>query len=285
MAKIGLIQLDNKMDGDIFVRQQAMLNMAQDCFEEGADLVLLPESFQYAVRRDIVKDREALKSIIAVWQEKCSALAKKYHAYFVPWDYNFDDEGNLYNSAYVLDRSGELIGRYRKTNITYSEIQKGVICGSELPVFDLDIGKVGIMICFDNYFPEVAATLGNKGAQMILYPLYGDTLKPQWEIKLKARAVDHNLYVVPCQIDSQQQVSYTGIIGPCGEVIARLERDNTYRVVEIDLDREVRSNTAAIKDSKGENLRQYLHRCRNYKAFGELCEQGTAPWEWNEIYY
>ena len=285
MAKIGLIQMDNKMDGDIYVRQQAMLDMAEKCFKDGADIVLLPEAFQYVMHREVIVDKESFKGIAEEWQKKCSALAKKYHAYFVPWDYNLDEEGNIYNSSYILDRDGELIGRYRKTNITYSEIQRGIICGNEFPVFDLDIGKVGMMICFDNYFPEVAATLGNKGAQMILYPLYGDTLKPQWEIKLKARAVDHNLFVVPCQIDSQQKVSFTGIVGPEGEVIARLEQDNTYQVVEIDLQRTVWSNTAANKDCKGENLREYLHRCRNHKAFTELSEQGTEPWEWSEIYY
>ena len=45
-------------------------------------------------------------------------------------------------------------------------------------MFDLDVGRIGIMICFDNYFPESARILGLRGAQLILYPFYGDTMKP-----------------------------------------------------------------------------------------------------------
>ena len=277
--------MDNKMDGSIELRQKALIEMAERCFEEGADLVLFPECFQYAVHREVVKDLERLKEIEIDWQKQCASIAKKHGAYLVAWDYHLDDDGKLYNTSYILGRNGEFIGRYRKTNITYGEIQKGVSCGNEFPVFDLDIGKVGIMICFDNYFPEVAANLGNKGAQLVLYPLYGDTLKPQWELKLRARAVDHSMFIVPCQIDTQQEVSFTGVVDPYGEIVERLEEDNTYRVVDVDLSKTVWSNTAAIKDSKGENLREYLHRCRNYKAFDKLAEQGYTPWSWDEIYY
>jgi predicted amidohydrolase len=273
------------MDNSVELRQKALLQMAEHCFEEGADLVLFPEAFQYAFHREVIHDRETFRNISADWQNQCSALAKKYGAYLAPWDYYIDDDGKLYNTSYILGRDGEFIGRYRKTNITYSEMNRGISRGNEFPVFDLDIGKVGMMICFDNYFPEVAATLGNNGAQLVLYPLYGDTLKPQWELKLRARAADHSMFIVPCQIDTQQEVSFTGIVDPYGEIIARLEQDNTYQVVDIDLSKTVWSNTAAIKDSKGENLREYLHRCRNYKAFDKLAEQGYTPWSWDEIYY
>jgi hypothetical protein len=103
-------------------------------------------------------------------------------------------------------------------------------------VFDLDFGKVGIMICFDNYFPEVARILGIKGAELVLYPLYGDTLNPQWELKMKARAVDNTMYVAPCQIDMKygikMGISYTGMIDPEGNTIARLPEVGTWEVVE-----------------------------------------------------
>lgn len=116
----------------------------------------------------------------------------------MPWDYEYND-GKIYNSSYILDRNGVELGRYRKTQLTIGE--HDLTPGDDIPVFDLDFGKVGIMICFDNYFPEVARVLGLKGAELVLSPLYGDTLIPQWEIKMKARAIDNSMYIASSQID------------------------------------------------------------------------------------
>ncbi|MBQ8525159.1 MAG: carbon-nitrogen hydrolase family protein [Clostridia bacterium] len=106
------------------------------------------------------------------------------------------------------------------------------------------------MICFDNYFPESAAALGAKGAQLILYPLYGDTLKIDWELKLRTRAIDHALYIAPCQIDKYFDVAYTGVVDPEGNVVEKLTEVSSYKVVEIDLDKEVITNTMAVPGRK-----------------------------------
>lgn len=284
MAKIGLIQVDNKMSADVKDRQDAIISLAEKCLEEGADLVFFPEAFQYAmINRD---DKKLLaEKYSAEWQKRCSSLACRFGAYVVPWDYYTDSDGKTYNTSYILDRNGELVGRYKKCNLTYGEISTGLTNGNEFPVFDLDIGKVGIMICFDNYFPEVAAALGNNGAHLVLYPLYGDTLDPQWELKLRTRAADHSFFVAPCQIDSWRKISFTGMVDPEGNVIERLSEDNTYSVVEVDLGKEVYTHTGGDANGIGENLREYLHKCRNHSAFIHLSEEGTKPLSWEEIYH
>ena len=284
MAKIGLIQVDNQMSGEIRDRQDALIALATNCLEEGADLVFFPEMFQYVKCRRIAQEKERLMETAQAWRERCAELARRYHAYVVPWDYYVGEDGNVRNSSYILDRNGDLVGRYCKCNLTSNEIKRGLVHGTELPVFDLDIGKVGILICFDNYFPEVAATLGNRGAELILYPLYGDTLKPQWELKLRARAIDRSLYMASCQLDPYWDIAYTGMVDPEGNVIAKLDAVNTYRVVEIDMGKTVWANTWA-NPPYGENLREYLHKCRNYKAYTALAEEGTPPLEWDEIFY
>ena len=284
MAKIGLIQVDNKMSGSIQDRQDALIALGTKCLEAGADLIFFPEAFQYVKIKEITKDKERLAAITSAWQERCSALARQYHAYVVPWDYYVGEDGGVRNSAYILDRSGALVGRYCKCNITSNEMKKGLVHGTEFPVFDLDIGKVGIMICFDNYFPEVAAALGNQGAELILYPLYGDTLRPQGEMKLRTRAIDHSLYVASCQLDPNWEIAYTGVVDPEGNVIAKLDAVNTYRVVDVEMGKTVWANTWA-NNPYGENLRQYLHKCRNHKAFSALSNEGSKPWEWDEIFY
>lgn len=285
MAKIGLIQVDNKMSPEIADRQDALIELAEACFREGADLVFFPEAFQYVHHREVRADRELLARIGEEWRARCSELAKKYHAYLVPWDYTLDGEGRVYNTSYILDRDGNEIGSYSKCNITHSEIKAGITPGCEYRTFDLDFGRIGIIICFDNYFPDAVASLGNKGAVLVLYPLYGDTLKPQWELKLRCRAADHSLYMASCQLDPFFDIAYTGLVDPEGEVIAKLDTVHSYRVVEVDTERIVRTNTAAISGFTGENLREYLHRCRNRKAAAALTEESTPVRSWNDIYF
>ena len=283
VAKIGLIQVPPPEQYSMDEKHDIMYNLAENCLKEGADIVLFPEAYQYTDCRHILQDPEWLKKTASEWKARLSELAKKYHAYLAPWDYHMDEEGRKYNSAYILDRNGEEVGRYFKCNLTIGEIQWELTHGCDYPVFDLDFGKVGIMICFDNYFPESAAALANRGAQLILYPLYGDTLKPEWEMKVIMRAIDHSLYVVPCQLDRFYDIAYTGIVAPGGEVIAKMDQPNTWKVVEIDMEKEVFTNTLVVP-GRVENIRDYLHKCRNYKAFSALTEEGTKPKTWEEIY-
>ena len=281
MAKIGLIQMDNKMDRDVFARQQALLEMAESCLKEGADLVFFPEAFQYVFDRSIVRDSVRLLKISAQWKQRCSDLARKYHAYIVPWDYEYAD-GKVYNSSYIIDREGKEIGRYRKVHLTHGEQMRGLSNGENFPVFDLDIGKVGIMICWDNYFPESARCLGNNGAELILYPLYGDTLVPQWEIKLKARAIDNVLHIACTQIDENNDVAFTGIVAPDGEIVERF-RDPSYKVVEIDVGKPWITHTTGLLEYS-ENIKKMTERCRRPDAYEAICNPPRIE-EWTDIFY
>jgi hypothetical protein len=86
-----------------------------------------------------------------------------------------------------------------------------------------------------------------------------------------------------CQLDPFWDVAYTGMVDPEGNVIAKLESANSYCVVDIEMGREVRTNTSAIPGCS-EDLRQYLHKCRNYSSYTSLTTQGTDPEEWEEIF-
>lgn len=283
-VKIGVFQVNHILGESIEKKHDRLIELAVKCLEDGAELVFFPEAFQYTGNRDLIKDKEKLVELAAAWKEKCSNLAKKYHAYIVPWDYEYSD-GKLYNSSYILDRNGVEIGRYRKTHLTYSEgVVKGLTPGDNIPVFDLDIGKVGIMICFDNYFPETARILGLKGAELVLYPLYGDTLNPQWEIKLKARAIDNSMYIASSQIDMtngiREGISYSGIVDPAGHTICRLNEVDSYSVVEIVMGKQVLTHTNGCV----EDIKQYLLRQRNPASYGEIVADKKGLWDWEDIY-
>ena len=282
-ARIGFIQVVQKPSDGYSERTEYLISSAEECFRRGADIVFFPEAYQHVTDRGIVKDPDRLLRVSAEWKARCSALARKYHAYLVPWDYEYSG-GKVYNSSYILDRNGEEIGRYRKVHLTHSEQMRGLTGGDDFPVFDLDFGRVGIMICWDNYFPESARCLGNRGAELILYPLYGDTLVPQWEIKLRARAVDSSVFIASEQIDNNNLGAFTGMVSPAGDVVFRMENTSAaVAVIEADIGREQITYTSGNRNYP-ERIRKYTDRCRRPDAYSGITEPAeAAPWE--DIYF
>ncbi|MEM2146528.1 MAG: carbon-nitrogen hydrolase family protein, partial [Candidatus Jordarchaeaceae archaeon] len=114
--------------------------------------------------------------------------AKKYKAYICGCFY--EREGDFaFNTAVLIDRKGRLVGKYRKTHPYWPEEPEGVSPGDDFPVFDTELGKIGIIICYDSWFAETSRILGLKGADIILFPNAG------YERKLiPARAIDNNVY-------------------------------------------------------------------------------------------
>lgn len=282
--KLGLMQVDHIVSESIEEKQDRLFSLTEECLKKGAELVFFPEGYQYSNEKDIFDRPQELARISEKWKERLSKLAVKYNAYIVPWEYEVGENGAIYNSSYILDRNGNEVGRYRKCHLTYGE-QLKLTAGNEFKVFDLDFGKLGIMICFDNYFPESARCLGVLGAELVLYPLYGDTLNPQWETKLRARAIDNGMYIATAQIDMhamQKGISYSGLVNPEGNVICRLTEKDSCCVVEIDLAKQVITNLNAGLDTR-ENLKYMLERSRNVEAYKPICEPKKNVKPWNEI--
>lgn len=282
-VKIGLIQVDQRAEDLYEQRLDILEEMARKCYEDGAELVFFPEAYQHVPDRDILTRPKELTQKYDAWKRRCAALAREYHAYLVPWDYEPKEGGGVYNSSYILDREGCEVGRYRKVNLTYSELRRGIVNGSDFPVFDLDFGRIGIMICFDNYFPESARILGNRGAELVLFPLYGDTLNPQWELKLRTRACDNTMYIASCQIDNVTNVAYTGLISPTGDVLHRLDKYPSHLVVEADLGKKTYTNTMN-REGQRELIREYLKKCRVPRAYQGILEESADLMDWPEIF-
>ena len=241
-AKIGIIQVvaDYSWPPDKCINH--MLDLGEECLKAKADIVTMPEWYQYKTNE--ADNVEKSRLYIAGNLERSSALAKKYGAYVVTWDIEHDAGGKAYNTSFIFGRDGNEVGKYRKVYPTAGEYKYGMSAGDDFYVFDLDFAKVGIMICFDNRFPEPAAALARKGAEIILFPLYsewGDMLPgDEWEVRTRARSIDHGVYVVPVQLKNgrmyEERTAYTGIITPGGHVLKTLEEPGSFAVVEIDLE-------------------------------------------------
>src|SRR5207247_4137640 len=99
-------------------------------------------------------------------------LARKHALYLVVGLVERDDH-LIYNVAVLIGPNGNLIGKYRKVALPRTEIEAGVTPGTEYPVFDTRFGKVGMMVCYDGFFPEPARQLSIRGAEIIAFPVAG----------------------------------------------------------------------------------------------------------------
>jgi len=127
--------------------------------------------------------------------------------------------GGHYNTAMVIGPDGALLGRYRKVHITPNAASRGQLAGDDFPVFETPLGPVGVMICYDAYFPEQARILALKGARVLFYPTMSDGRgEAVWELVAKARAVDNAVWVVAAVMRNRHRC-YGGVFAPNGQVV------------------------------------------------------------------
>ena len=162
-----------------------------------------------------------------------SKYAKKYRVYIVAGVVERDSRGDMHNSAFIADREGKLAGIYRKVHLTVGESEKGLIPGTEFPVFELDFGRVGILICWDNWFPETARMLRMNGAELLVYPIAGDGQPEHREHVWPTRAMDNG---IPIAISLRNGGgSRSCILDRDGEIRAATGAAIHYAAADIDL--------------------------------------------------
>lgn len=155
-------------------------------------------------------------------------IAKKHNLYIVAGI--GEKEGNIvYNTAVLIDRKGDLAGRYRKVSLPREEIEGGVTPGDSIPVFDTDFGRIGLMICWDVTFPEVARTLAMRGAEVILMPIWGGNL-----ILAQARAIENQVYMVSSTYDMK-----SAIFDMEGRMLDEATEQNPVVISEVDLNEQI----------------------------------------------
>jgi predicted amidohydrolase len=153
-------------------------------------------------------------------------LAKKHGMYIAAGLLERDGD-TVYNTAVLMDRNGELFGKYRKVCLPREEIQGGVTPGESLPVFDTDFGRIGLMICWDVFFPEPARLLALQGAEVILMPIWGGIFD-----LAQARAIENQVYLVTSTYDTRNMK--TGVFGREGQML--VTGSDSAQVVTVDVD-------------------------------------------------
>lgn len=149
------------------------------------------------------------------------------------------ENGVIYNTSYLIDSTGEIAGSYRKVHLfsPYGE-HRHFGGGKSAHVFSTSIGKIGLMICYDLRFPELARKLALDGAEIIcVSALWPDARIENWLLLLRARATENQLFVVGCNgCGTEKRITWGGtsaIASPTGAVLAQAGTGEQSIVAEL----------------------------------------------------
>lgn len=178
-----------------------------------------------------------------------SQTARELQIYLVGGSMPELSDGKVYNTSYVFDRGGWQIAKHRKAHLFDIDVEGGqrfresevLSPGSQITVFDTEFGKIGLCICFDFRFQELAKTMADRGAQLIVVPAaFNMTTGPaHWELLFRQRAVDNQIFTLgtaPARDETEEYVSYANSIlaDPWGTVVARAGTGEEVLLAEID---------------------------------------------------
>jgi predicted amidohydrolase len=207
--------------------------------QQKADVALLPEMFNGR------KPREA-EPLQGPSGELLRRKARQWRMYVCGSFY--ERRGDVtYNTAPLYDREGRLAGTYEKNYPFDPELDDGVTPGTAVPIFQTDFGRVGIQICYDNWFPEVVRLLAYQGADLILYPNAG-----YYPELMAARATDSGVWIAVSSLNLPAGIWDSGGARAGGELpglcpatsIVSWKRIDRYRMLIGSIDMSVRYSPA-----------------------------------------
>lgn len=215
-----------------------------------ADLIMLPEMWNgpYEAKRfpDFAEPEGGPS-----WQF-LSALAKERHVYLCGGSIAEREDDRVYNTAYVFDPDGRQIAKHRKMHLFDIDVKGGqrffesdtLSPGNDVTVFSTPFCKMGLCICYDFRFPELARLMVDAGAKVILVPAaFNMTTGPaHWELLFRQRAVDNQVYTVGVAPARDPAASYQSwghsiVCSPWGEVLMQVDEKESVAITSLDLDR------------------------------------------------
>ena len=249
--KAASLQFDIKL-GDVDSNLSYVLSEIKRLSRKDVQLIVLPEMWStgYAWRK-LGKLSERTPEIL----EELKKASKK--GTVIIGSMPEKDGGDIYNTAYVID-SGKLIGKYRKIHLfTPMKEDYFLKAGNKPLLCNTSFGKIGVLICYDVRFPELARRLMLEGAEiLVIQAEWPHPRLDHWRTILKARAIENQLFVIAAnRCGKQGMVRFCGnsmIVNPWGEVISEASEKGETITAEIDLSlvERYRNEMPALRDRR-----------------------------------
>ncbi len=272
--KIALAQIESKR-GQKKDNLEQIDNLVSKAKSSGASLIVFPEM---SLTGYLIRDKifELAETIPGESTERIEEIAKKTGTYIIfgmP-EVSDNSRATIYNSAVLIGPKG-LIGKYRKMHLpTHSvfEEKRYFRAGYQIPVFRTGIGKIGLCICYDIFFPEVTRLLRLKGADIIVCISASPAVrKSYFEILTAARALENTSFLAYVNLvgvhDGLQFWGGSRLITPTGDIIAKGKDDVEDLVIsKVDFS-EIRKSEIFIptlKDIRPEILRKLVFNAENF---------------------
>lgn len=230
--------------------------------KSGSNAVILPEMFNTPYSHeyfDLFKEPpngETVQTLVEI--------AKKNNILIIAGSIPEYEDDKIYNTSYVIEKDGEILGKYRKTHlfdidipgkITFFESDT-LTSGDCIRTVETSIGNIGILICYDIRFPEAMRKLAIEGARLVVVPAaFNMTTGPvHFELTARVRALDNQLYVAMCSPATDTNGVYTAyghslVADPWGGVLGKLGHEEGILNLDIDMEfiEEVRSKLPLLK--------------------------------------
>ncbi|CAD6992177.1 unnamed protein product [Ceratitis capitata] len=200
--------------------------------------------------------------------QELSAAAKNHGIYIVGGTIpELDENGSIYNTCTIWAPNGNLITKYRKMHLFDIDVKGGIrfresetlAAGSDFTVIDIEGHKIGIGICYDMRFEELARVYRNEGCEMLIYPgAFNMTTGPlHWELLQRSRANDNQLYVVTISPARDEEAEYIAwghsmVVDPWGQILKSASHGEDIVVADIDFElvKEVRTQIPTFKQRR-----------------------------------
>ena len=240
--------------------------MLEKSVDENSDFIVLPEMFNCPYSNDkfieYCEEEKTSKTLL-----KISNLASKNQVYILAGSIPEKENGKLYNTSYLFNRNGEIIAKHRKMHLFDIDV-KGKIkfmesdvltAGDDVTIANTEFGKIGIGICYDIRFPELARLMALEGASILFYPgAFNMTTGPaHWELLFRTRALDNQVFCVGVAPALNKDASYHSfghsiITSPWGEVISEATEKEELIISEIDLSeiKKIREELPLLKNKR-----------------------------------
>jgi predicted amidohydrolase len=251
LVKIGLIQM--AMSADPLQNLEKAKKKIVEAANQGAQIVCLPELFR-TLYFPVVEKTEAAFSeeVPGEVGEVLSQLSKKHGIVIVGGSVYEKCGSNLYNTAIVCDADGSILGTFRKIHIPHDpgfyECNYFAKGDQGYKVFDTKFGKIAVLICYDQWFPEAARTVALAGAQIIFYPTAigaVDNIPQQegswqeaWENVQRGHAIANNVIVATVNRVGREGTSQfwggSFVCNAFGKTLVRGSAEEQVLVTEVD---------------------------------------------------